>query len=121
MLTSSDSLAYIVILDVSIKNHIATSILHVYSFNQLIIKICHQAINMSTIKAELFAIRYDINQAIGILYIKHIVVITNSLHTAKKIFNSSLHSYQIHSAAITCKLRELFNKYISNSRILLSS
>ena len=61
---------------------------------------------MSTIKAKLFAIRCSINQAIGISYIKCIVIITDSLHTAKKIFDSSSHSYQIHSATITHKLRE---------------
>ena len=112
--TLSDSLACIIILDISIKNHIAFSILHVYFLNQPIIKICHQAINMSTIKAELFAIRYDINQAISILHIRHIIVMTNSLYTIKKIFNSLLHSYQIHSAAIICELREFFNKYTNN-------
>ena len=61
---------------------------------------------MSTTEAELFAIRCGINQAIGISYIKCIVIITDSLHAAKKIFDSSSHSYQIHSATITHELRE---------------
>ena len=91
--TSSDLLACIIILNVSIKNHIAISILHIYSFNQPIIKTCHQAINIFTTEAELFAIRCSINQAISIPHIKCIVVITNSLHAAKKIFDSLLHSY----------------------------
>jgi len=112
--TSSDPLACIIISDVSIKNHIATSILHVHFFNQLIIKICHQAINIFTTEAELFAIRCSINQAIGIPYIKCIVVITNSLHAAKKIFDSLLHPYQIHSAVIAHELREFFNKHMNN-------
>jgi len=112
--TFSDPSAYIVISDVSIKNHIATSVLHVHSFNQLIIKTYHQAVNMSTTEAKLSAIRCGINQTISILYIKHIVVITDSLHTTIKIFDSSSHPYQIHSAAITCELREFFNKYINN-------
>jgi len=93
ILTSSDPLACTIISDMSIKNHIATSILHVHSFNQPIIKTCHQAVNMSTTEAELFALRCGINQAIGILYIMHIVVITDFLHTAKKIFDLSLYSY----------------------------
>jgi len=69
---------------------------------------------MSNTEAELFTIRCGINQAISIPHIKHIVVITNSLYAAKKIFNSSLHPYQIHSAAITHELREFFNKYTIN-------
>ena len=111
---SLDPSACIIISDASIKNHIAISILYVYSSNWPIIKIYHQDINVSTTEAKLFAIRCGINQTIGILYIKHIVVITDSLHAAKKIFNSSLYSYQIHSAAIACKLREFFNKDTDN-------
>jgi len=112
--TSSDLSACIVISDISIRNYIATSVLHVHFFNWPIIKTCHQAINISTIEAELFAIRYGINQVISILHIKYIVVITNSLYAAKKIFNSLSYPYQIHSAAITCELREFFNKYTNN-------
>ena len=69
---------------------------------------------MSTTEAKLFAIRCGINQAISIPHIKCIVVITDSLYAAKKIFNSSLHSYQIHSTTIACELREFFNKYMNN-------
>jgi len=74
----------------------------------------HQAINVSTTEAKLFAIRCGINQAISILHIKHIVVITNSLHAIMKIFDSSSHPYQIHSTAIARELREFFNKYTNN-------
>jgi len=111
---SSDPLACIVISDMSIKNQVTISVSHVYSFDRSIIKICHQAINISTTEAELFTIRCIINQAIGILYIKCIIVITDSLHAAKKIFDLSLHLYQIHSATISYKLREFFNKDINN-------
>ena len=114
ILPSSDSLACTIISDMSIKNHIAISILYIHSFNQPIIKTCHQALNMSITEAELFAIRCGINQTIVIPHIKHIVVITNSLYTAKKIFDLSLHPYQIYSAAITHKLRKFFNKYTNN-------
>jgi len=91
--TFLDPLTYIIILDTSIKNHIATSILHIYSFNWLIIKIYYQAVNISTTEAKLLAIRCGINQAISIPHIKCIVVITDALYAAKKIFNSSSHPY----------------------------
>ena len=45
----------------------------------------HQAVNVITTKAKLFAIRYSINQAVGIPYIKHIIIITDFLHAAKRI------------------------------------
>ena len=69
---------------------------------------------MSSTEAKLFAIKCGINQAIGILYIKYIVIITDLLHAAKKIFNSLSHPYQIHLAAISCELRDFFNKDINN-------
>ena len=75
---------------------------------------CHHAINISTTEAELFAMKCDINQAVGIPYIKHIIIITDSINTAKKIFDSSSHPYQIHSATISCELRDSFNKNINN-------
>jgi len=42
------------------------------------------------------------------------VVITDSLHIARKIFDSSTHPYQIHSAAISSELREFFSKDSQN-------
>jgi len=65
-------------------------------------------------EAELFAIRYEINQAISCPIINHIVVITDSLHTAMKIFDFSLHSFQIHSTAISYKLRDFFKRDSNN-------
>jgi len=39
----------------------------------------------------------------------------DSIHAAKKIFNSSLYSYQIHSSAIFCELRDSFEQNSNNS------
>jgi len=69
---------------------------------------------MST-KAELFVIRYSINQAICFLNINCIFVITDFIHAAKRIFDSSSHPYQIHLVAISGKLREFFHKNDNNS------
>ena len=110
----SDPSTCIIISDVSIKNHITTSVSYVYSFNRPVIKTCYHAINVSITEAKLFTIRCGINQVVGIQHIKCIVVITDSLYTAKKIFDLSLYLYQIHSAAISCNLRDFFNKDIDN-------
>jgi len=89
--------------------------LHIYSFNQLIVKTCYQAVNVSTTKVELFAIRCGINQAVGIPNIKQIIIITDLLYTVKRIFDLSSHLYQLQSATISHKLKEFFYKGINNS------
>ena len=58
---SSNPLSCIVISDASIKNYIATSVLHIHLFDRPIIKMYYHAVNISTTEAELFAIRCDIN------------------------------------------------------------
>ena len=66
-------------------------------------------------EAELFAIRYRINQAVQIPRASYIIVITDSIHLAKCIFDSLTHSYQIQSIAIAQDLRVFFNKNTQNS------
>ena len=112
---SSSPLSAIVITDASIKNDIATSISHVHSANQPLIKTVHHAFFVTTTEAELFAIRYGINQACSLNNISKIIVVTNSIHAAKKIFNSDVHPFQIHSAAILSELQKFFNSNKSNS------
>jgi len=111
---SSDLFSSIVMLDASIKNQVTTSILHIHSFNKSIVKTLCRAINITIAKAELFAIRGGINQVVANYNIKHVIVITNSLHIARKIFDSSTHLYQIHAVAILLELREFFSKDSQN-------
>ena len=105
---SSNSLLTIVVSDTSIKNHVITSILYIHSYNKPIVKTLHRAINIITTEAKLFAICCGINQVVTNQDVNHIVVITDSLHTAKKIFDSSVYPYQTHSAAISQELRKFF-------------
>ena len=51
---------------------------------------------------------------VGISNINHIIIITDSLHAAKRIFGSLSHMYQIHSVIIFHKLREFFLKDSNN-------
>ena len=104
----------IIISDTSIKNHVATSILYIHSHDKSVIKTIHWAVNITTTKAKLFAMQCGINQVVGISNINHIIIIIDSLHTTKRIFDSSLHLYQIHSAMISHKLREFFLKDSNN-------
>ena len=70
--------------------------------------------NISLTKAKLFVMRYDISQVSQIQDISHIVIITDSIHAAKYIFDIFIHSYQLQSIAISSNLRKFFNKNNSN-------
>ena len=112
---SSDPHTAIMITDASIKNDIATSISHIHSANYPLIKIVHHASFVTSMEAELFAIRCGINQACSIGNISKIVVVTDFIHAAKKIFDYGSHPFQIHSAAILSELQSLFLSNNSNS------
>ena len=104
----------IVVSDTSIENQVATSILHIYLYDRPVIKTIHKAVNVTTTEAELFAIQCSINKVVGITNINHIVIIMDSLHAAKRIFDSLLYPYQIHSMAISHELRDFFLKDANN-------
>ena len=86
----SQSIA-IITSDANIKNDIATSISHMYISNQPLIKTLYHAAFVTSTEAELFAIKCGINQATSNNNISKIVIITNSIHIAKRIFNPSSH------------------------------
>ena len=78
--TSSKLHIVIVILDASIKNNIAISIAHVYLVNNPLKKTLHHTINITSLEAELFALRCEINQATQIPGSSHIIIIMDVLH-----------------------------------------
>ena len=75
-------------------------IAYVYVQNKQVIKTIYHIVNITTTEAKLFAIRCGINQATNLQGISKIVIITDSIHSAKKIFDYSLYFFQIHMAAI---------------------
>ena len=48
---------------------------------------------ITSTKAELFAIRYGINQACNKENISKIIIVTNSIHAARKIFDNKSNPY----------------------------
>jgi len=68
-----------------------------------------------TTKAELFAIRCSINQAIHLPNIEKIFIVIDSIHIARRIFDSLSHPYQSQSAAILGELRNFFKRNINSS------
>ena len=69
---------------------------------------------MST-EVKLFAIRCSINQAYIKENISKIIIITDSIHAAKKIFDSKSHPFQSHTVAILNELQNFFIKDRKNS------
>ena len=115
-LKSSLDLSYtFVVSDTSIKNNIVTSIIYIHIHNKPIIKTIHYIVNVIFIEAELFALRYNINQATNISSISKIIIIMDSIHTVKRIFDSLLHLFQIYIPSISDELRKFFIKNHNNS------
>ena len=115
LLNSSSPHMALIITDASIKNNIATSISHVHVTNHPITKTVHHAVFVTSTETELFAIRCGINQACSNKAINKIIVVTDSIHAAKKIFNSSSYSFQCYSALILSKLWSFFISSPNNS------
>jgi len=105
----------LVITDASIKNDIATSISHIHIANFPLTKTVHYVAFISSMEAELFAIRCGINQACIKENISKIIVITDSIHVVKKIFDSKLHPFQTHTSAILSELCRFLNIKQENS------
>jgi len=113
-ISSSPSIA-LVVTNASIKNNIATSILHIHSANHSLIKTVHHTIFIISMEAELFIIRYGINQACIKEGVSKIIVVTDSIYAAEKIFDSKLHPYQSHTTAILSELHCFFETNQENS------
>ena len=107
--SSSSPNTMIVVTDASVKNDIATSISHIHTFNQPMIKTVHHVAFVTSTEAELFAIRYGINQVCSTENISKIIIVTDSIHAARKIFDDKSNPYQIHLTTVLRKLWHFFS------------
>ena len=112
---SSSLSSTLIVIDASIKNSVATSIVYIHIYNKPIIKTLYHTINIMSIEAELFAIRCGINQATHLNSISKIIIVTDLIHVARKIFNSSSHPFQKHTAIILNNYRVFFSHHQKNS------
>jgi len=113
--SSSSPHTEIVVTYTSIKNDIATSISHIHIYDHPLIKTVYHTAFITSTEAELFAMRCSISQACSKENISKIIVVTNSIHAAKKIFDDKTHPYQIHTTAILSELRQFFTTGQGNS------
>jgi len=101
--------------DTSIKNNVAMFILHTHIPNRPLSRTIHHSAFVTSTEAELFAIRCGINQALSVDNISKIIIVTNSIHVVRKIFNPLSHLCQIHVVAILEELCLFFSKNSANS------
>jgi len=113
--SSSSPHTAIVVTDASIKNDIATSVSHIHIRDYPLIKTVHHAAFVTSTEVELFAMRCGISQTCSKENISKIIVVTDSIHVAKKIFNNKTYPYQIHTTAILSKLRQFLTTGQGNS------
>jgi len=112
--SSSPSTA-IVVINASIKNNVTILISHTHTHDNPIAKTVHHVVHVTSTEAELFAMRCSINQASNHNNISKIIIITNSIHVARKIFDPSSHPFQVHSVAILAELWQFFLQHQNNS------
>ena len=115
MQSSSSPYTAIVVTDTSVKKDITISISHVYICDYPLTKMVYHAAFVTSTEAELFAIRCSINQACSKENVSKIIIITNSIYSAKKIFDSKSHPYQLHMMAILSELQRFFAVNQENS------
>ena len=113
--SSSSPSSALSVMDASIKNNVTISILHIHVHNKLITKTLYHTLNIMSTEAELFTIRSCINQATNLNNISKIIVVTDLIHIARKIFDLSFHPFQKHSAIILNELHVFFSCYQENS------
>ena len=58
---SADSKSIVIILDISLKNQVATLIIYIHIHDSLVIKTIYYAINVTSTEAKLFTIKCGIN------------------------------------------------------------
>ena len=114
IVSSKNPLYTLIVTNASIRNNVATSITYIHICDRPIVKTLHHIVNVTSMKAELFAIRCSINQAANSQGISKIIVVTDLVHLAKRIFNSLSHPFQVHAISILSKLRKLFTLNLDN-------
>ena len=98
----------LVIMNASVKNNIAISISHTHIHNEPIAKTLYHVVHVMSTEAKLFAIKCSINQAISNNKISKIIVITDSIHIARNIFDPIFHPYQVYVVSILIELHNFF-------------
>jgi len=104
----------LVVMDASIKNNITVSIAHIHVHDKPLIKTLYHTINVTSSEAKFLTIRCGINQADILYEISKIIVVMDSIHAVKKIFDLLLYMLQKQVAFILEDFRGFFNYHHKN-------
>ena len=115
IMSSENSSYTLVVTNTSIKFNVAISITHIHICNKPVVKILYHAVNVTSTEAKIFTIRCGINQATTSQGILKIIVITDLIHSAKRIFDPLLHPFQLHATSILSELGKFFTHNPDNS------
>jgi len=107
-------LTALIVPDASVKNNVATSIVYIHIKDRPIMKTLHHTLNVMSTEAKLVAIRCSINQTTNHNFISTIIVVMDSIHVIKKIFDPSSHSFQKHMVSILKELCSFFSHHPDN-------
>ena len=105
----------LVVIDANVKNNVTLSIVHIHIHNRPVIKTLYHVVTITSTKAKFFAIRCSINQAAHLQDISKIIVVMDSIHVVKKIFDSFLNMLQKQTALILNDLRKFSNYHHKNT------
>jgi len=92
------------------KSQVATAVTHIWSENSLIQHLQANSINVTSIKAELMAIRLGLIPTMEEKNIHNIIIITDSIAAAKKFFESKTDPLQNMFIPVTLAIDSLFQK-----------
>jgi len=96
------------------KSHVATAAAHIWADNSVIKQLCVHSLNVTSIEAELMAIRTGIIPAMEIDNIHDITVITDSITAARKILKSKVDSLQNMFIPLAAAVKTFLSKDGSN-------
>jgi len=92
------------------KSQVATVVAHIWSENSIVQRLQANSINITSIEAELMAIRLGLIPAMEEENIHNIIIITNSIAAAKKVFESKTDSLQNMFILVTLAIDSFFRK-----------
>lgn len=99
----------IAIIDTSIRNNITISISHVFLNCGELSKKIYYVVNVTITEAKLFAIKCTINQSCQFANTNKIIIIMDTIHVVKKIFDLLVHLYQLQAIKAVQYLMDFFN------------
>jgi len=109
-LSLSSPLHTCIIADGGVKNGSVTAISHIWHANTRIKRLQMHAMNASSTEAKIMAMCIGLEFILSMEDIKHITLITDSIHAAKKIFDTTMHPYQLLVTPLATKIYEFFAK-----------